>query len=92
MPEVVSTALGVAIYGMFIAIVVPDAKRHTPTALCVLTAIALSLLFYYTPGLKEVESGFVIIICSVLASMLFAFLAPIPVKTEDKDTEGGEAP
>lgn len=91
LPEVVSTALGVAIYGMFVAIVVPDAKRHRPTALCVLTAIALSLLFYYTPVLREVQSGFVIIICAVIASALFAFLAPIPVKGEEKETEGGHA-
>lgn len=85
LPAVVSTALGVAIYGMFIAIVVPDAKKHKPTALCVLVAIALSVLFYYTPVLKEVPSGFVIIICAVIASALFAFFAPI-----DTGKKGGE--
>ena len=90
LPAVVSTALGVAIYGMFVAIVVPDAKRHKPTALCVLTAIALSLLFYYTPVLREVQSGFVIIICAVIASALFAFLAPIPANREAEDAEGGQ--
>lgn len=85
LPAIVSTALGVAIYGMFIAIVVPDAKKHKPTALCVLTAIALSLLFYYVPVLSHVPSGFVIIICAVIASVLFAFLAPI-----DTGKKGGE--
>lgn len=85
LPAIVSTALGVAIYGMFIAIVVPDAKKHKPTALCVLTAIALSLLFYYVPVLSYVPSGFVIIICAVIASALFAFLAPI-----DTGKKGGE--
>ena len=85
LPAIVSTALGVAIYGMFIAIVVPDTKKHRPTALCVLTAIALSLLFYYTPVLSAVPSGFVIIICAVVASALFAFLAPI-----DTEKKGGE--
>ena len=85
LPAIVSTALGVAIYGMFIAIVVPDAKKHKPTALCVLTAIALSLLFYYVPVLSHVPSGFVIIICAVIASALFAALAPI-----DVGKKGGE--
>ena len=85
LPAIVSTALGVAIYGMFIAIVVPDAKKHKPTALCVLTAIALSLLFYYVPVLSRVPSGFVIIICAVIASALFAALAPI-----DVGKKGGE--
>ena len=91
LPAIVSTALGVAIYGMFIAIVVPDAKRHKPTALCVLTAIALSLLFTYTPGLSSVSFGFVIIICSVLASALFAFFAPVETaKAPDTEGKGGE--
>ena len=86
LPAVVSTALGVAIYGMFIAIVVPDAKKHRPTALCVLTAIAFSLLFYYVPVLSSVPSGFVIIICAVTASAIFAFFAPI-----DTGKKGGDA-
>ena len=85
LPAVVSTALGVAIYGMFIAIVVPDAKKHTPTALCVLLAVALSVLFYYTPGLSSVPSGFVIIICAVIASAVFAAFAPIEVKEKGGD-------
>ena len=85
LPAIVSTALGVAIYGMFIAIVVPDAKKHKPTALCVLLAVALSVLFYYTPGLAQVPSGFVIIICAVTASAVFALLAPI-----DVGKKGGE--
>lgn len=84
LPAVVISALGVAIYGMFVAIVVPSMKTHKPTALCVLVAIALSVLFYYTPVLKEVPSGFVIIICAVLASALFAFLRPIEVEKEDR--------
>ena len=77
LPAIVSTALGVAIYGMFIAIVVPDAKKHKPTSLCVLLAIALSVMFYYIPVLSAVPSGFVVIICAVVASALFAVLAPI---------------
>ncbi len=86
LPAIVSTALGVAIYGMFIAIVVPDAKKHKPTALCVLLAIALSVLFYYTPVLSKVPSGFVVIICAVVASTIFAIFAPIDTKAKGGDT------
>ncbi len=80
LPTVVTTALGVAIYGMFIAIVVPDAKKHIPTALCVLSAIALSLLFHYVPVLNRLEEGLIIIVCAVAASLLFALVAPIGEK------------
>lgn len=78
LPAVVISSLGVAIYGMFIAIVVPVMKEERPVALCVLLAVAISCLFRYIPALQVVPNGFVIIICAVIASALFAFLAPIP--------------
>lgn len=82
LPDMVISALGVAIYGMFVAIVVPEMKAHKATALCVLFAVLLSCLFYFLPVLNRVSSGFVIIICAVAASALFAFLAPVPVAEE----------
>ncbi len=84
LPAMVISALGVAIYGMFVAIVVPEMKAHKMTALCVLFAILLSCLFYYLPVLNQVSGGFVIIICAVAASALFALIAPIPVEGEKK--------
>ena len=78
----VMSALSVAIYGMFVAIVVPAMRGHKATALCVLAAIALSCLFRYTPVLNTVSGGFVIIICAVSASALFALLAPIKTEKE----------
>lgn len=80
LPEVVTSALGVAIYGMFIAIVVPVIKEEKATALCVATAIVLSCIFYYAPVLKEIPTGFTVIICAVIASALFAFIKPITVE------------
>ena len=77
LPEIVVTSLGVAIYGMFTAIVVPVAKKEKNTLLCVLCAIVLSLVFNFVPQLKAIGDGFIIIICSVLASVIFAVLAPI---------------
>ena len=53
LPPIISAALGVAIYGMFIAIVVPVAKKEKATALCVLLSIALSCAFKYVPFLKR---------------------------------------
>ena len=82
LPAIVVSALGVAIYGMFIAIVIPPARKNRNTALCVLLAVALSCLFYYTPALQSVPSGFVIIICAVAASVLFAIAAPIREEEE----------
>lgn len=83
LPAVVSSALGLAIYGMFIAIVVPEAKKHRAVALCALFAAALSCAFRYIPVLSHVQSGFVVIICAVIASTVFALAAPIEPQVGD---------
>lgn len=80
LPDSVTSALGVAIYAMFIAIVVPPAKKNRATAFCVIFAIILSCAFKYVPLLSEVPSGFSVIICAVLASAVFALLAPVDVE------------
>jgi predicted branched-subunit amino acid permease len=68
----------VAIYGLFIAIVVPEAKKSRPTAICAGIAVALSCLFYFVPMLAKIPSGFTVIICAVAASALMAWLKPVP--------------
>ena len=82
LPAIVTASLGVAIYGMFVAIVVPEMKKSRATALCVAIAVALSCLFYYVPGLKEIPSGFTIIVCAVAASAIMALAAPIGEEEE----------
>ena len=82
LPQILVNALGIAIYAMFIAIVVPDARSNGSVALCVLASALLSILFYYVPPLSTIPSGFAIIICATVASLLFAVLAPIEPKQE----------
>lgn len=86
LPSIVTAALGVAIYGMFTAIVVPASKKEKATALCVLLSIALSCAFKYTPTLSKVPSGFTVIICAVAASTIFALVAPIDTELSEEAT------
>lgn len=88
LPEILISALGLAIYGMFIAIVVPVAKKEKATALCVMFAIILSCAFRYIPFFSSVPSGFTVIICAVVASAVFASVAPI--KTEESEETENE--
>ena len=81
LPAVVISALGLAIYAMFIAIVLPKVKNHRPTALCVAIAVLLSCAFYYIPLLQKIPSGFSVILCSVVAAAVAALVCP--VKGED---------
>lgn len=77
LPSSVVSALGIAIYAMFVAICVPPAKKNRSAAGCILLSIALSCLFFFVPALHKIPSGFTVIICAVTASTVFAFLAPI---------------
>ena len=85
LPQVVVSALSIAIYGMFVAIVTPVAKKSRSVALCAIFSAGLSCLFRYTPFLSKIPSGFVIMICALVASALFALIFPIDTaKKEEK--------
>ncbi len=80
LPESLSLAMGIALYGMFIAITVPPAKKNKNVLISVLMAIFMSVAFTYLPLLKNLSSGWSIIIIAVLVSALCAIWFPI---TED---------
>lgn len=77
LPEFVRNALGIALYGMFLAIILPPAREKKPVRFVVVIAVALSLGFHYLPALKEISSGFAIILCAVTAAALGAWLFPV---------------
>ena len=77
LPLSVRTALGVMLYGMFIAIVVPQAKQDKAILLSVILAIVFSSLFTWVPVLNSVSSGLAIVICTVAAAALCALLCPV---------------
>lgn len=82
LPSNISAALGLAIYGMFIAIIVPVMKKEKSVFFMVLLAVLLSLCLYYIPGLNRISGGFAIIICGVVASAVGAWLFPVEEEGE----------
>lgn len=87
LPTVIISALGIAIYAMFVAVVVPAAKTEISTAMCALLSVAISCAFSFIPQLGVVPDGFVIIICAVIAATVLAIVRPVP----DTESVGGEA-
>ena len=77
LPVSIRTALGVMLYGMFIAIVVPPAKEEKPILAAVVLALVCSCLFAWVPGLKQVSAGISIVICTVAAAAVCAALFPV---------------
>ncbi len=86
LPMFFRTALGIAIYGMFLAIVLPPSRKSRAVRTVVLLAAGLSVLFRYVPGLDRVPAGYVIICCAVLAACAGAALFPV----EEEDGKTGE--
>lgn len=77
MPTNVAMAMNVMLYGMFIAIVVPVAKKSRPVLIVACIAIGCSCLFRYVPLLNQVSEGISIIICTVVAAVLGAIFFPV---------------
>ncbi|MCI9083435.1 MAG: AzlC family ABC transporter permease [Lachnospiraceae bacterium] len=84
LPGSVSDALGLAIYGMFIAIIVPAMKKDSRILKITLLAVILSFGMYYLPGISEVSSGFAVIICAVAASAVGAVCFPMEEETQEE--------
>ena len=84
LPVSIRTALGVMLYGMFIAIVIPPAKKERPVALAALLALALSSLFAWVPALGKAPKGTPIVICTASAAGICAWLFPVEEKEEQK--------
>ena len=83
LPDFLVSAFSVAIYGMFLAVIIPPAKKNRAVLLVVIGAMAVSTLFTVIPVLKQVSSGFVIIIATLLAAGAAAYFCPVHEKGGD---------
>lgn len=84
LPECLMSALGLAIYGMFVAIVVPEVRANKQVGVVVVFAIMGSCLFRYVPLLAEISSGLSITICAILAAVAGAILFPVDKKMKEE--------
>ena len=82
LPASVLSALGVALYGMFIAIIVPPTKNNKVLLGVVVISMLLSLVFAVTPILKEISSGFRVIILTLVIASAAAYFFPIKDEEE----------
>jgi predicted branched-subunit amino acid permease len=83
LPAMVADAMGILLYGMFIAIVVPPARKEKRVLFVVLTAAVLSVAFYV--GLPALPSSLAVVISAVVAASLGAWWFPLQ---NDEEGEG----
>ena len=87
LPISVTNALGIAIYGMFLAIVLPPFRRRREIRFVVTLSVGMSCLLTWVPVFSFITGGFRIILCAVVASALAAWLMPLPTCAEESQTK-----
>ena len=82
LPASLTDALGIALYGMFIAIIIPPARKNRHILFVVVLAAALSVCIKYLPVLQWLSGGWGIIVITILVSGLAAVLFPMREEKE----------
>lgn len=81
------SALSVALYGMFLAIIIPPAKRDKAVTVAVIAGFLFSYLFSILPLLKEISSGTRTIILTIVISAVISLIKPVKVEEEVAENE-----
>ena len=74
LPKSLADAMGITLYAMFIAIIIPAARRDKNVLIVLIAAVAVSCILYF--ALPFISSGWAVIIAAVLASAIGATLFP----------------
>lgn len=82
LPQSLTEGMSIALYGMFLAILVPKAKSDFRVLAVIAAAVACSCLLYYAPACSAISVGTRIILCALLASVFGALAFP---RTEDPE-------
>ncbi len=80
LPASIVTALGVGLFGMFISVFIPEAKKNKIVAALVLLSFAVSFAFAKLPLVSQIPEGIRVIIITVVISVGAALLFPIKEK------------
>lgn len=85
LPEVVTTALSVAVYGMFLAVVIPPCRKNKAVTAVVLSSFVISGLSKVVPVISDMSESVRVIVLTLVISVAAALLFPV------KDEEGEAA-
>ena len=77
LPATLQSAMGIALYCMFIAIIIPPARKSMPILFSIIISVVLSCIFYFVPYINKVPMGISVIICSITASIISAIVFPV---------------
>lgn len=75
-PEKLVIALSISLYGMFVAIIIPQSKKDKHVLFAVISAFVLSFAWKYISVLKNLSSGIKICILTIVITIVFAVVFP----------------
>ena len=90
LPIQITNALGIALYAMFIAIIIPPSISVKGVLPCVLMATGLSCLFYFVPTFYNLPNGFRYIISAVVSALITAYFFPIAQEESKTQNKKGD--
>lgn len=79
LPAELQSAMGIGLYAMFIALIVPAARRKEKRLFCCPSCGTLFVHIRYVPGLNHISSGFRVILSTIIAAGIGARLFPEPI-------------
>ncbi|MBQ2989849.1 MAG: AzlC family ABC transporter permease [Clostridia bacterium] len=88
LPARVVSALSVGLYGMFLAVIIPPARKSRIIAALVVIAMAASFAFSVLPVVSAVSPGMRVIVLTVVISAAAAYFFPVKEEELAKDEEG----
>lgn len=85
LPPAIVTALGVLLYGMFLAIIMPEGRKNKKVGVIILLSMALSWACSVMPYISKLSEGTRIIILTLVIAGAAALI--FPVNTDDGEGE-----
>ena len=85
--NIIMNSLSIALYAMFVAIVIPPARDDAHILVLIVLSVAASCLFYFVPFLKNLPAGLEIIICSIAVTAVISYFFPHSDDKENLKTE-----
>ena len=80
LPHSIQNAMGIALYAMFIALVVPVAKKSKQVAIIIIVAVTIHSVFTWVHVFDALSGGWKLIITTIIASSIGAYLFPREVE------------
>lgn len=87
LPANIVSALSVALYGMFIAIIIPPSKKDRAVLMAVIASFAIGGIFAYMPLLSDISAGMRTILLTILISAAAAWIKPVSNSPIEETTD-----